>query len=286
METKKSSKGLIVLVVILSVLLLGALSHICYNKLHEEKPEIEKPIVEEPKKYSEEEINKILSTVPHKRESQNNNVISAYNTNGLTIEEASNDLLLIMALEDAYSTNNFLSYKKGMPLYQYDNADEPIELPSYIKTEYITNFILKQYNKQVKNIKNVKAHFNGELFVDIDSDYVGSIGAGGSSFYKKINSNIDYKVENNKLVISEKVAFIVFLDEYGGVEAVSKTEDTDKNKVKEIKLNLDDYEKSLENSDKELKKYFEDHIDEFYTYKHTFNIENNNIYWQSTVVEK
>ena len=58
-ENKKSNKGLIVLVVILSIALLGAIGYICYDKF---MVKVEGPKQEEPKqeeKLSEEEVAKL-----------------------------------------------------------------------------------------------------------------------------------------------------------------------------------------------------------------------------------
>ena len=99
-ENKKSNKGLIVLVVILSIALLGAIGYICYDKF---MVKVEDPKQEEPKqveKLSEEEVAKLHDSLIN-----HNNSYGFYFSEKTSIDEMDSKLMVSYVISNIIYDN-------------------------------------------------------------------------------------------------------------------------------------------------------------------------------------
>ena len=268
---KKSNKGIIVLVVLMFIIILGLVGYICYDKgvfdglLGKDKP---KPKQEEQveEKLTEEEVKELLKTVPVSRwDGLDAYSASSFDDSVLTIDNVNHSLLLGHVL-----------YTRVTPS-KFDGKAATLE-------------------KAVKDFYNID-NVNHQDFFPYDYDstnnkYTQKEGIGGpTATYDFMTELVNFNVENNILSIYEKVGFIVndsFVDadSFGGYSLAT------------VKLYYKDVNSTISKDDivKEIgslqdvqggkaKTYFENNLNKFNTFKHTFKKANDGkYYWYSTEI--
>ncbi len=284
----KKGKGLIITIIILIILLLSSLGYILYDKVIEntkEQKEItnkETTQKEEITTISENKLSYIVNTVPFNTSGYNNDLKTAYAKTKVTINDIKKDLLI----QYAFYSQEPEEYKEGMPKFEFDEKENKYKVstskdtfPSsgYISFDNINAFIKENYNielnkEEIEEGMSITAPSCGSI-VYVNGYFGWECHKGGSSV-TKFNNIENYKIENGKLTINEKVGFLYSGD--GGAVLYKDNQETEK--IKYISTTGEGYY----SIDIWKQEYFDDNQDKFYTYKHTFKIENNNYYWEST----
>ncbi|MGM9878505.1 MAG: hypothetical protein ACI31R_00530 [Bacilli bacterium] len=286
-DEKKSCTGLIVLVVILSVLLLGAVGYICYDKLNAE--ETCKP--EETLSITEEEVDKLVEMVPFdKRElAPSKTYADAYTNseNETTIENVDKQVYSSYAI-NLISDDKFLPYSKGLPVDdQYkDLSEEEIKEiggeTMYLEKDVLVDTLKTLYYVDDEDLVDgdmATRSQNNSIYKLLDNYYV-DIGTSSydNQFYK-YSKVVEYKAESNdELIVTEKVGFLIY-----GLNGFYLTNSRDsKDYIYSCSNDCDDSitkEKVKEN-------YFDNNLDKFNTYQHTFKKTDGAYHWYSTKLVK
>ena len=242
---KKQSRGLIVLVVILILIVLGLGGYLVYDKvLSKEEPKNEQ-IQEEPQEEQEKlsvlEVEELLKTLPDSFYYDKQDV---WNGQLVTIDNIDHKVLLSKA------------------------HDYIIESNDKITTETLQNKIKELYN--ITEIKH--QDFLGYKYEN--GEYTTQRGIGGPGMVT-MTKLIDYNIDKGVLSINEKVGFstcgadcyITTKQTYNESDILKKIEITED-------LNIND---STE--------YFENNLDKFTTYKHIFKkASDGKYYWYSSEI--
>ena len=258
---KKGNKGIFVLFVII---ILGLIGYICYDKgVLDDLFGINSESIPEPKPVQEEEkitildVEQLLKTVPVSIVSKD-----AYVGSLLTIDNVDHSLLL----EQAY--NKLDSKFDGDPR------------------------TLEKMVKELYNIDNVKHQdFFPYSYDSANNKYTQMMGIGGPTDNADyVTKLVDYENENNALNIYEKVGFVV-----GGwtiegwttedlttnyalttVKSFSGNKISKDNVIKKFGLSYD-----IDN----VRAAFEENLDKFNTFKHTFKkASDGKYYWYSSEI--
>ena len=315
---KKSNKGFIITIVILSILLLGAVGYIAYDKfyLNDEKETVKEEQKTE-EKLSEEEIKKLHGSLITSKVSKN--TWGFYYKDKLTIDNISSELLVKYAIinyinEKQININSDLVFERDKVLYN-DRDDDgnliPADKSKYenqiISKKEIDNYIKEKFNTDKKiTLKDKTEIPMGYMFglfayynINDDSFYLYSPHRGGGLF-EVANKFIEAKQEGDFIYIYDK-AFVCAGDESGGgCEKYFELERTYSNEIKlfDGPTNSGKYFDKNQNEMKPNKEYlengtwnfeaiFEDFDNEINTFKHTFKkAENGNYYWYSSEVVK
>lgn len=290
-EKKNKSTGKIVTIIILIILLLGTTGYICYDKFltKEEPKQVETPKTQptaptqEETKITQGEIENLLKTIPYDTsKNSKNKVQTAYTTEKTTIDTIDTTLLIQYAFNNLkpndYTTGmpKFMQNSKGK--YYKSNSSNATEAQGYLSFDEVNNYIKEKYNIELdnntlkQNSQLVEAPQCGIIYY-ADNYFCWLCSSGGINI-EKLSNIQDYKIENNKLIINEKVGFL-YTDESG------------------INLYKTNYKENLVQSESYIpdqisekiskqKKYFNNNTNNFNTYKHIFNIINQKYYWEST----
>ena len=293
---EKNNKGLIWLIVILSILVLGLIGFILYDKSHV-KSSNENNIITTTdnvetttsnKKISKEEVEKYLSYVPFEYNSQvmyctwkndeecNNEIkyFDAYSEEKVSIKDINDELLLRMAI---YKTKDVSSTESFESNFSICGEEETCILDEYYKGEAVRNKVYEMYNKNV----DLKEFSVGGGYAYYKNGYY-AIGHGAGNYPPtKLNKIINYEISNKDLVIVEQAIFIY--------DMASKTDEIDITKAtnydNEDILKTFFYNLCAENNncDSISKKYAEDNLNNSNKFKHTFKLNTNGTYyWYST----
>lgn len=248
-EKKKNNKGLIVIIVILTVLLLGVVGYICYDKgVFDELSQKEEQKDSENMQKAEEkisvlEVEKLIKTVPYSSE-DGITYKDPYSGSLITIDNINNRLLLEYASRQISDKNQ-----------KFDGNPKTLE-----------NILKDNYNiDTVKHQDFLNWKYDGGKYVL----YPG----GGQSESNLLSKLVDYKIEDGQLVVLEKVGFVM----HGDNLTISTDRSSSSNKV--IKVVPYDNEED----DNDPREYFDNNLDKFNTFKHTFKkADNGKYYWYSS----
>ncbi len=274
----KNSKGLVALVIVLILLVIGMGSYIIYDKVFNvkesdkvvDKKETKK---EEQIKISEEELEKYLATVPMVLEDDgnesgsNNDAYSGEKSTMETIDKTTTIYPMVFdktnKVEDSVIRNSSDSEVRGFA----NKCTTEEELKNKLKETYDYSELVNEF-----------PYPGGAVKKSSDNLYCTFYGRGAAGL-EKVNKIIDYKTDNDELIVLEKAGFVT--GEYYEFE-VFKTTKKDES-VYKYKV---DENSELTNASSAGKNYIKENIQDFYTFKHTFKKgSNNNYYWYSTEIE-
>ena len=271
----KNSKGLIICLIILCIIVISLIGYIVYDKLNDknavDKQEDTKVTEkEEQVKISEKELEEYLALVPMVLEDDgyesgsNNDAYSGEKSTMETIEKTTTIYPMVFdktnKVEESVIRNSSDSDARG---FGQDCTTE----------EEFKNKLNEIYNYPI--LVNEFSYPGGAVRKTSDNMYCKFFGR-GSVGIDKVNKIIDYKVEDDKLVILEKAGFVV--GEYREFEVYKTTKKGDPVYKYTVDENSD-----LSNASSTGKNYIKEKIDNFYTFKHTFKKDSNNkYYWYST----
>ena len=296
-ENKKSNKGLIVLVVILSILLIGAVGYICYDKLMVK----EEPVNNDSKeieKLSEEEVMKLHDSLVFEHESMFNN--RSVDINSITADEIMPYVLKQYSVE---KNIDFQSDKNTICISEADNkinffdsiSKKNIEKDNVfsVSKEEIDNYLKTLFNTdRVFEIDNFSYFGFGDgnrniyFYSKDDNKFYLGISCQGDAFTMDINSKfLNFEQDNDIVEIYSKVIKClggVVCSNTGKAEGkyVSSKDfsyQNDEGFVQDTEFNKD----SSINYDYLYEKYG----DVFNTYKTTFKkADDGKYYWYSTEI--
>lgn len=296
-ENKKSNKGLIVLVVILSILLIGATSYICYDKFMVK----EEPVNNDSKeieKLSEEEVMKLHDSLVFEHESMFNN--RSVDINSITADEIMPYVLKQYSVE---KNIDFQSDKNTICISEADNkinffdsiSKKNIEKDNVfsVSKEEIDNYLKTLFNTdRVFEIDNFSYFGFGDgnrniyFYSKDDNKFYLGISCQGDAFTMDINSKfLNFEQDNDIVEIYSKVIKClggVVCSNTGKAEGkyVSSKDfsyQNDEGFVQDTEFNKD----SSINYDYLYEKY----SDVFNTYKTTFKkADDGKYYWYSTEI--
>lgn len=296
-ENKKSNKGLIVLVVILSILLIGAVGYICYDKLMVK----EEPVNNDSKdteKLSEEEVMKLHDSLVFEHESMFNN--RSVDINSITADEIMPYVLKQYSVE---KNIDFQSDKNMICISETDNkinffdsiSKKNIEKDNVfsVSKEEIDNYLKTLFNTdRVFEIDNFSYFGFGDgnrniyFYSKDDNKFYLGISCQGDAFTMDINSKfLNFEQDNDVVEIYSKVIKClggVVCSNTGKAEGkyVSSKDfsyQNDEGFVQDTEFNKD----SSINYDYLYEKYG----DVFNTYKTTFKkADDGKYYWYSTEI--
>ncbi|MGN0992554.1 MAG: hypothetical protein ACI4PE_01250 [Bacilli bacterium] len=216
-ENKKSNKGLIILVVILSILLIGAIGYICYDKLMVK----EEPVADnesQVEKLSDEEVAKLHESLVFEHESMFNN--RDVDINSITADEIMPYVLKKYSVE---KNIDFESDKSKICISEADNkitffdsiSKKNVEKDNVfsISKEEIDNYLKTLFNTdRVFEIDNFSdfgfgdGNYNKYFYSKDDNKFYLGISCQGDSFTMDINSKfLNFKQDNDKVEIYSKV---------------------------------------------------------------------------------
>ena len=172
-ENKKSNKGLIVLVVILSILLIGAVGYICYDKLMVK----EEPVNNDSKeieKLSEEEVMKLHDSLVFEHESMFNN--RSVDINSITVDE------IMPYVLKQYSVEKNIDFQSDKNMICISEADNKINFFDSISKKNIEKDNVFSVSKE--EIDNyLKTLFNTDRVFEIDNFSYFGFGDGSRNIY-------------------------------------------------------------------------------------------------------
>lgn len=319
-ENKKSNKGLIVLVVILSILLIGAVGYICYDKFMAKEDSVTDNEPQE-EKLSEEEVAKLHESLVSASKS-----IGIYFDEKVSIEDIPAEVVIEIAMDSyiseqgiKYDTNNFYQVcGKTSAEYYICEVDEngkekKVEndttkqmtiskdvIDNYIKEKFGTDkdFVVDTFFTQSSNNTGLKGYYNSakeEYYLTIPHH-----GGGLERLYSKI---LNYEQNNDELIIYDK-AFFAYNGESGMAcdkvirlkKESSNTIDTTLLMVTNSGKVLDKDGKAISDGDKYIDDenqnnlvnkdaIFEDFDSDLYKFKHIFKKANDGkYYWYSSEI--
>ena len=285
MENKKSNKGLIITIIILIILLLGATGYICYDKgvFKFNKQEIvTKPNNNKQLRLTEEEVSNIVKNIPYATNNTSNKNFTAYaeQTQLNTIDKK-------LLIQFAINNLDLTTYEEGMPKfvnedngYKYSKEEESAPAEGYFSLDKVANFIKDKYNLDIdvdslteKNGYVTNAPGCGSIYYV--NNYFCYLCSKGGTGITKVSDIVDYKLKNNKLIITEKVGFLyteltssnLYKDNFAKTNALLENENIGQKPEEQLE---------------KAKKYLSENKEKFNSYKHTFNIVNEKYYWNST----
>lgn len=194
-ENKKSNKGLIVLVVILSILLIGAIGYICYDKfMAKEEPVADNEPQEE--KLSEDEVKKLNDSLIAGNVSMFNGgyIFDKKLDFSYNIDDVSVDIIFPYVVQKYIDENNIvLSEKIGDICYNDESSSY-----KFFSSESAGKKLSKEdaFSITKDEIDNyLKKIFNTDKIFELDDAYFGKIGESNYSFV--------YFKEDNKLYLTQ-----------------------------------------------------------------------------------
>lgn len=201
--------------------------------------------------------------------------LDAYSGKKVTVNDLNEKLLLSMSYNYANETKTDEKVKLGAIC----GGNGMCSASKYVTLEDMNNQLKKMYN--VSNIVSTSFQVSGGLVTKTEK-YWAVLYSRGSSPINKVNKFVDYKETDDELIIREKAGFVY--DEEG---LYSPSLYTDTAKTNKVVDNDDIYKTSNDLDISYPKEKFEQNIDKFNTFKHTFKKnENGDYYWYSTEMEK
>ena len=272
-ENKKSNKGLIVLVVILSVLLIGAVGYICYDKLMVK----EEPVNNDSKeieKLSEEEVMKLHDSLVFEHESMFNN--RSVDINSITADE------IMPYVLKQYSVEKNIDFQSDKNMICISEADNKINFFDSISKKNIEKDNVFSVSKE--EIDNyLKTLFNTDRVFEIDNFSYFGFGDGNRNiyFYSKDDNKfyLGISCQGDAFTMDINSKFLNFEQDNDVVDVSSKdfSYQNDEGFVQDTEFNKD----SSINYDYLYEKYG----DVFNTYKTTFKkADDGKYYWYSTEI--
>ena len=316
-ENKTSNKGLIVLVVILSILLIGATSYICYDKLMVK----EEPVADnEPKqeKLSEEEVTKLHESLLSVSKST-----GFYFDEKVSIEDIPADVFIGFVMDSyiskqgiKYDADNFYQVcGKTSAEYYICEVDEngkekKVEndttkqmtisknvIDNYIKEKFGANkdFVVDTFHAQSSNNVGLNGYYNSTK-----EEYYLTVAHHGGGLEKLYSKILNYEQNDDELIVYDK-AFFAYSGESGiACDKAIKLKEGSSNTTFLIQNNSgdvigkngkvisdgskyidDENQNNLVNEDA----IFEDFASDLYKFKHTFKkADDSKYYWYSSEI--
>lgn len=227
------------------------------------------------KTLSDEELNKYLSYVPMLLEydSEKGGALSAdygYKLDsytGKTVTVADLDERLLLAI--AYNMTEKEEGVQESLKYSWCGANATCTGDSYVSIEKLNNTLKKLYNiESAKDQVGSTFRVVGGVVEKSNNYYVRYMSMGGVALRKGISEIKGYRVKGDTLTIYEQVGF------EGSVSTASKAlryTNQENDQKYDFRLDTDTKEK--------ITKYFEENIDKFAIFKHTFKLGTNNEYY-------
>ena len=219
-------------------------------------------------KISQKELEKYLTYVPIFGEHMSNDDYNkyygysndAYSGKNITINELDKKLLLATV----YNLTTKLSETEKKNILNCAGDTD---------CEVVLAEDLKSNAKNIYNISNIQEQkfTNTSAEVSLNGKYYVARYGRGFTILKKINKLLSYEVNNNDLIIYEKAAFVYGDDSSNAF--VAKL--TNSGQIDTEKISMNNWQ--------EVENYIKNNLDDFYTFKHTFKLgENNQYYYYST----
>ena len=319
-ENKKSNKGLIVLVVLLSVLLIGAVVYICYDKFMVKEESVNNDS-KEIEKLSEEEVMKLHDSLVSTSKST-----GFYFDEKVSIEDIPAEVIIEIAMNGyiseqgiKYDADNFYQVcGKTSAEYYICEVDEngkekKVEndttkqmtiskdvIDNYIKEKFGTdkNFVVDTFHTQSSDNKGLGGYYNSTK-----EEYYLTIPHRGGDTVRLSSKILNYEQNNDELIIYDK-AFVAYSGESGmACDKVIKLKNESSNTFNStlfiITNNGDVFDKDrkiISDGDKYIDSensnnlfnedaVFEDFDSDLYKFKHTFKKANDGkYYWYSSEI--
>lgn len=242
----------------------------------EEKPSTPTiPTEKTEKNLSDEELNKYLSYVPmlieydsEREGALNSNYgykLDAYTGKSVTVTDLDERLLLAIA----YNMTEEESEIREAGKYSWCGLNSTCTGDKYVLIEKLNSTLKKLYNIDSANDKaGAKFRILGGIVEKSDKYYVKFSSTGGTSLTKGISKIKAYNVKGDTLTIYEQAGF------EGSVLSSSKAlryTNEENDEKYDFRYNKDTKET--------ITKYFEDNIDKFAIFKHTFKLGASNEYY-------
>ena len=279
---KKNTILYIIITILLIVIAVGVTYIIMDNKNNEkvvepnnnEEQENDNQDQEEQVTLTEEELIEYLSYVPK------NNLLSEFNTyeTPSNINDLTDSVIISNALRVLTNNTNFDSMEDSYTIEDFPDYSFDIRYSS----EEIIEQTLKMYNYKVTNLTNVTSSNIGEgmygstqFIFDYYNGYFYGINACADCSDNHISKIKEYSATEEELIIYEYGAY---LESEMGENHNTRLVDYQTSKEE----NLENPCSSTEN---DYSCYYDDLLDEFTLYKHTFKKNDTGYYWYSTEVE-
>ena len=274
---QKNNKGLIILVIMLVITVIGLVSYIVYDKyeeandekvVSEKKDEVKE---EESVKLSKSDLETYLSYVPMQLDSYSKPYNDdAYSGNKETKDTINKNHIYANVFKNSEKTDRREAASSSNPI-----SNNPV-MECVLQTEFDSNL------EKMYSIKENVESFEYPAGTVYKTENLYCLYSGrGSLEYGKVNKNLEYKYENNNLVITEKAGF--YTEELKNDNPVLMLFDTTNSEVSidGVEVVNTDYETAKV----KIKSLFESKLDSYKTFKHTFKKSSfGNYYWYSTEV--
>lgn len=288
-KNSKANKVLTIVIIILFILLIGITCYFCYQKFNQSK---EPAQMENKITVNEEEVNKLLETVPFDTNEKSKEHKDAYTEELVTIEDIDKRIYTSYALSQI-SDDQLLSYSKGMPVHEFYKNMKQEELKKqgkiYIKEQTVMDMLKKLYCKEDYTASNKEtAVRNYEIYELLDNYYIKIATSSPDNITTKLSKLAEYNIIDGELIVKEKVGFLT--SGLNGFYLTNSRSSKDyiyscKGKHNTSTGKINTCEKTI-TKETIKEKYFEENLDKFYTYEHTFKKINGTYHWYSTKLAK
>lgn len=277
---KKSKKRLFITLSVIVVLLIGIVM-CCFgdsliNFVSSDKKEGEKA------KFTEKDAIELLDTVPFMTNLPYKE-LDAYQEEQVTIFGIDSKSLLLNVYYELGGKDKLLPYVQGMPRFSIDEKKVSTSDSLYLKTSDVEKYVYETYN--FDNLKHQNFNVPGG-FAQYIGNYYGFYFDSGSFKYEKLSKLLEYKEEDEQLIIIEKFGVVTDWDSPSNKYILNKHVSSD---IIGESMTVEDATKLIEkdsitvlSSSEDPKNYFENNIDKFSTYKHIFSKVSDKYYWYST----
>lgn len=216
-------------------------------------------------KLSDEEIKYYLDIVPLSIFVNDNNEVDSYTGSKVTIENISKHVLYARAFKDMKPSNN----DTYLDCDSYGKAED---FKTNLKNYYNISNPIFENNVGYEPVEKEEYRFDyiGTTVIEYDSKLYLCQTSGADNIDSKVNKLIDYKVLDGDLIITEKAGFIYeynYEDDFATVLLSTSSPDS---KVT-----------TLDNKEK-VQEYFNNNLDKFETFKHTYKKNGDKYYYYST----
>lgn len=272
----KNSKGLIVCLIILLILVIGMGVFIFYdNFMNKEKTTKEEIVKESENKKTEDEIfiltqgelDEYLARVPMSLEEGYDKMNDAYSGVTVKIDDLDTETLYGNVYKNTIITDERPNDGEDGYSKQREETINEVIVQQCVKESDFKSNLKKMYNYE-KEITEFS--YPGGSVHKVGNYYCNVMGAGSSSF-EKVSKLENYYKENDLLIIEEKAGFVKLKDDNWEIEELYDN-------TKEGTLITSNGINQCQGGC-----YIYNYGDKFHTFKHTFKKDsNNNYYWYST----
>lgn len=302
MEKEKSNKRLIIVVIILTVLLLGAVSYICYDKFMKKEPTVEVNLPKHETTVTDDKVKELYDRLLTKDKST-----GLYLKNNVTIENIPEHELLDYILTSYYFDNELKQYDlledkgydypsdmiSGIIKYAPNTAKiSSDELANYIKLNFNIDRTLTlpvKDNEPDEYTTHSLLNGIGVVYDKTSKTYIFYCQHRGGESYKGEHKMLRYEQDEDNIYIYDKVVFCVYF-EIGRSCTTSIDTKFGESTVASV-LGAEEYQQitpsNINEKDVNPTYILENMDDKLNTYKHTFKkAADGQYYWYSAELVK